>query len=143
MRRARGVEFIGSRSGIGSHEFGIRQAHARIEVFFVCGWCYIYIYTYMYIYIHINSAQTHTHTHTQKHTCTHGYAQEGIDPEAFLSNPEFSPALRRVIQRLLERADELYIRADAGISMLPRSCRVAIRCVPDVVVLDQTARLNT
>lgn len=53
--------------------------------------------------------------------------QEGIDPEEFVRNPKMSPGIRNVVKRLLDKADELYIRADSGISMLPRSCRVAIR----------------
>lgn len=54
-------------------------------------------------------------------------AEEGLTPEELKANPTFSPALGRVVQKLLHRADELYERADSGISMLPRSCRVAIR----------------
>jgi len=38
----------------------------------------------------------------------------------------FSPGLGRVVRRLLDQADFLYARADAGVSMLPRSCRTAI-----------------
>ena len=52
--------------------------------------------------------------------------EEGIDPEAFLRAPRFDPALARVIQRLLDRADTLYLRSEAGISRLPADCRPAI-----------------
>ncbi len=52
---------------------------------------------------------------------------EGIDPEAFLRSPAHSPALARVVTRLLDAADELYARADAGIARLPARCRRGIR----------------
>jgi len=53
--------------------------------------------------------------------------EAGIDPDAWLARPVFSPALGGVIQRLLDSADRLYGRADAGIPRLPRSCRPGIR----------------
>jgi phytoene synthase len=53
--------------------------------------------------------------------------EEGIDPDAFLAHPVFTPALGRVVRRLLETADGLYRRADAGIGRLPARCRPAIR----------------
>jgi phytoene synthase len=53
--------------------------------------------------------------------------EAGIDPQGWLNAPVFSPALGSVIARLLEAADELYRRADAGIAALPPDCRVAIR----------------
>ncbi len=49
--------------------------------------------------------------------------EEGIDPDAWRANPTFTPALGRVISRLLEAADQLYRRAETGIARLPRSCR--------------------
>lgn len=52
---------------------------------------------------------------------------EGIDPQALIADPRHSPALGRVVARLLDRADALYARADAGIAMLPWDCRAAIR----------------
>jgi len=39
----------------------------------------------------------------------------------------FDPAITRVVDRVLTRADELYLRADAGIAALPPDSRVAIR----------------
>jgi phytoene synthase len=51
---------------------------------------------------------------------------EGLDPDAWLAAPAFSPALGAVVGRLLRRADELYTRAEAGIGTLPRDCRAAI-----------------
>lgn len=52
--------------------------------------------------------------------------EAGIDPEAFLDQPVFSPALGSVIERLLDVADALYRRADNGIARLPRRCRTGI-----------------
>lgn len=53
--------------------------------------------------------------------------EEGIDPDAFIARPEATPAVRRVIARLLAHADDLYRRADEGISCLPRDVRTSIR----------------
>ncbi len=52
---------------------------------------------------------------------------EGLDPDAFLARPVFTPALGRVVRRLLGAADVLYARADQGIERLPARCRPAIR----------------
>jgi phytoene synthase len=54
-------------------------------------------------------------------------AEAGIDPEAFLRDPQPTAPLRRLVARLLERAEHLYHRADAGIPALPADCRIAIR----------------
>lgn len=51
---------------------------------------------------------------------------EGIDPDAFLLRPRFSDGIGVVVCRLLDHADLLYRRADAGIAALPGDCRVAI-----------------
>jgi len=51
---------------------------------------------------------------------------EGIDPEAFLSRPETSPALCALVARLLREADGLYHRAEAVIAGLPVDCRPGI-----------------
>jgi phytoene synthase len=51
---------------------------------------------------------------------------EGLDPDAWLAAPAYSPALGAVVRRLLQRADELYVRAEDGIAALPRDCRPAI-----------------
>jgi 15-cis-phytoene synthase len=53
--------------------------------------------------------------------------EAGIDPDQFMAQPEFTPALGKVIERLLNEADRLYLRADAGITMLPSNCRLGIR----------------
>lgn len=53
--------------------------------------------------------------------------EAGIDPEAFLARPQFTPALASVVARLLAEAERLYARADAGIAALPAGCRPGIR----------------
>ena len=52
---------------------------------------------------------------------------EGIEAQAWLANPLFGDALGRVVERLLRAAEVLYERADAGIALLPASCRPGIR----------------
>jgi phytoene synthase len=52
---------------------------------------------------------------------------EGLDADRWLAQPVPSEELARVVARLLEQADVLYRRADRGVSLLPRGCRVAIR----------------
>ncbi len=54
------------------------------------------------------------------------FAQEGIDPDRWLMRPQFSPAIARMVSRLLELADGLYSRAEEGLYELPRGCRPAI-----------------
>ena len=54
-------------------------------------------------------------------------AEAGVDPDAFLADPQPSPALAGIVARLLAEADRLYVRADAGIEALPSQCRAAIR----------------
>lgn len=53
-------------------------------------------------------------------------AEEGVDPEAFLSNPTFNEPIARVIRRLLTEADQLYAQSYSGIARLPAPCRPAI-----------------
>ncbi|MBI5532989.1 MAG: phytoene/squalene synthase family protein [Deltaproteobacteria bacterium] len=53
--------------------------------------------------------------------------EEGMDPDAFLCDPRFEPALGRVVRRLLDAADALYEKSEAGIRMLPRDCRIGIQ----------------
>ena len=52
--------------------------------------------------------------------------EAGIDPEAWLAAPTFDDRLAGVVQRLLQSADDLYRRSEAGICALPRDCRPAI-----------------
>lgn len=51
---------------------------------------------------------------------------EGLDPDAWLNDPQPDPRLARVVARLLTVADELYLRAERGIAALPMSCRAGI-----------------
>ncbi|WP_439518570.1 phytoene/squalene synthase family protein [Hydrogenophaga sp.] len=53
--------------------------------------------------------------------------QAGIDSQAWLQRPACTPALQTVVGRLLDEADRLYHQASAGIALLPRDCRSAIR----------------
>jgi phytoene synthase len=52
--------------------------------------------------------------------------EAGIDPQDWLAAPNFSPALAAVVQRLLDAADRLYRRVDAGVAQLPLACRPGI-----------------
>jgi phytoene synthase len=49
--------------------------------------------------------------------------EEGIDPDRWLAQPVFGPAIARVIKRLLAAAEMLYQRSALGIAWLPASCR--------------------
>jgi phytoene synthase len=51
----------------------------------------------------------------------------GLDPDAYMADPQPSPALSGVVARLLFEAEGLYARAEAGIAVLPAQCRPAIR----------------
>src|SRR6185436_15894082 len=51
----------------------------------------------------------------------------GIDPQGFLGEPRYSPALGGVVRRLLGEADRFYASADVGIDGLPFDCQGAIR----------------
>ena len=52
--------------------------------------------------------------------------QAGVDPEDWLAQPNFSPAIAQVVNRLLDEADRLYKQANSGIAELPPDCRAAI-----------------
>lgn len=67
--------------------------------------------------------------------------EAGIDPDAWLAAPGFDAALGSVIQRLLEAADAMYRRAEAGIAALPRDCRPAI-CAARLVYAEIGRRLE-
>lgn len=53
-------------------------------------------------------------------------SEAGLDPDAFLRQPQFSQALGQVVARLLMEADQYYARASSGIPLLPSNCRRAI-----------------
>ena len=53
--------------------------------------------------------------------------QAGMAPNAWLAAPTHSAALAGVVERLLQEADDLYGRAEAGINLLPADCRPGIR----------------
>lgn len=52
--------------------------------------------------------------------------EEDLDLRAWLAAPRHSPALGRVIRRVLDEADLLYARAEGGIAALPSDARPAI-----------------
>jgi phytoene synthase len=53
--------------------------------------------------------------------------EAGIDPDAWLAAPAFDARIGQVVRRLLCAADALYLRAEAGIGLLPPACRPAIQ----------------
>lgn len=52
--------------------------------------------------------------------------EAGIDAQTWLRNPVYGPGIAQVVSRVLQHADDLYRRAEQGISALPRGCRPAI-----------------
>jgi phytoene synthase len=52
--------------------------------------------------------------------------EAGVDPDAFLANPVFSPALAGVVARLLGHAETLYRRSEPGIAGLAPPFQPAI-----------------
>lgn len=57
----------------------------------------------------------------------HSWLQDaGVDPDAWLAQPVFDAAIGSVVARVLDKADELYRRADAGIAQLPWGCRPGV-----------------
>ncbi len=53
-------------------------------------------------------------------------AEAGIDPDAWLANPEHCDGISEVVARVLEHAEYLYERSVSGIDRLPLDCRPAI-----------------
>lgn len=53
--------------------------------------------------------------------------EAGIDPDAWLAAPAFDARIASVVRRLLAVADSLYLRAEAGIGLLPPACRPGIQ----------------
>ena len=54
------------------------------------------------------------------------FAEAGLDPEAFLANPQATPEIRAMVRRLLAQARRLYLRSEAGIGALPMPVRTGI-----------------
>jgi len=52
--------------------------------------------------------------------------EAGIDADSWLAEPNLDERLRPIVARLLQEADALYVRARAGIVLLPARCRPAI-----------------
>jgi phytoene synthase len=52
--------------------------------------------------------------------------EHAVDPDGWLANPEFTPEIAAIVQRLLTTADLMYARATLGIANLPLSCRPGI-----------------
>ncbi|WPL16278.1 phytoene synthase [Thiorhodovibrio winogradskyi] len=50
----------------------------------------------------------------------------GLEPEAWLRRPVFNEVIGDIVKRLLDTADTLYQRAEAGIAKLPTACRPGI-----------------
>jgi 15-cis-phytoene synthase len=53
--------------------------------------------------------------------------EAGVDPAALLGSPEAGPALGGVVKRVLDLADDCYRRADTGMTLYPRDCRLGVR----------------
>lgn len=54
-------------------------------------------------------------------------AEAGIDANALVAHPVPSPALSSVVKRTLDLANDYYRRADRGMTLYPRDCRLGIR----------------
>ncbi|RZU02846.1 phytoene/squalene synthase family protein [Rivibacter subsaxonicus] len=52
--------------------------------------------------------------------------EAGIEPDAWLARPVFDAALASVVKRVLNEAERLYARVDAGVAALPLGCRPGI-----------------
>lgn len=54
-------------------------------------------------------------------------AEAGLDGDTLVASPAPSPALASVIERTLALADTFYRRADGGMRLYPRDCRLGVR----------------
>jgi 15-cis-phytoene synthase len=54
-------------------------------------------------------------------------AEAGLDGEGLIARPEPSPALAAVVERTLALAETFYRRADGGMRLFPRDCRLGVR----------------
>jgi phytoene synthase len=68
--------------------------------------------------------------------------EAGVDPDAWLARPQFDARIGAVVRRLLRTADGLYARAEAGVAMLPATCRPGIQAarVLYAAIGDEVAR---
>ncbi|WP_371156130.1 15-cis-phytoene synthase [Jannaschia sp. 2305UL9-9] len=57
---------------------------------------------------------------------TDWFVEAGIDPDAFLRDPQPTPEIRAMTRRLLAEARRLYHRSEAGVRALPLSARPGI-----------------
>jgi len=54
------------------------------------------------------------------------FDEVGLDPDAFIADPQATPEVRRMARRLLAEAHRLYLRSEAGVPALPRDARMGI-----------------
>ena len=54
-------------------------------------------------------------------------AEAGLDADALIAKPEPSPALAAVVKRTLALAETFYRRADGGLRLYPRDCRLGVK----------------
>jgi phytoene synthase len=52
--------------------------------------------------------------------------EAGITPEEFLADPRPTKAIKAMAKQLVMQANRLYMRSEAGVAALPRSCRPGI-----------------
>lgn len=52
--------------------------------------------------------------------------ESGLDPQSWLAAPLFEPRIGTLVDRLVEAAEALYVRAASGVAELPANCRPAI-----------------
>ena len=53
--------------------------------------------------------------------------EAGLDADAWLAAPVFCPGIAKVVDRLPGESQRLYRRAECGVPLLPRDCRVGIQ----------------
>jgi phytoene synthase len=52
---------------------------------------------------------------------------QGLDADALVASPQPSPALAKVVRRVLDLAEVCYRRADSGMTLYPYDCRLGVR----------------
>ncbi|MEM8824611.1 MAG: phytoene/squalene synthase family protein [Pseudomonadota bacterium] len=57
---------------------------------------------------------------------TNWLEEAGIDADAFLADPQATPAIRHMVRRLLAEAERLYHRSETGVATLPFGARPGI-----------------